>query len=492
MIKNKIICIFLALILILPLGGCSKTEDAYIYFELPELPTTFDPQTAQSDSELLVVKNIYEGLMRKNEKGEIVCGVAESYKKKGLTYTFTLRENLKWNNGDDVTAQDFVFAFRRAVNPKTKAPFASRLFSIKNAEQINKGNVSVNKLGVKAVNDTILKIELSYEDSALLENLTTSIAMPCNEKFFEESAGKYGLFRDNITGNGSYRLTKWNKESFGIRLYKNEGYKGDFEAKNAAVFLTCNDDEPVTEKLKANSIDMAFIDSAYSDEMLSAGFSTKDYQNICWVLTISDDFSYEMRRALMKLIGKNVYSDSLVAGFSPANSLFPSVFGKKVNAKGITSYDLNDGKRIYNNEIKKLENNKFPSNVTLYYYDNGFTKSVVTDIVGHWQNNLAAFVNIEAASSPDLLLPELKNQTLSMAVFPIRAGSKNLAEYLENYGIEYSGENLSSLQGKILEGKNIVPLMFQNTTLCYSSAIKEIYTLPGDGFIDFSLIVKEE
>lgn len=492
MIKYRIFCILIALVLILPLSGCGSTEDAYIYFELPSLPTTFDPQTAESDSELLIVKNIYEGLMRKNSKGETVTGIADSFEKKGLTYTFTIREDAKWNNGDNVTANDFVFAFRRALAPETKAPFASRLFCIKNGESINKGKISSSKLGVTAVSEKVLKIELSYEDSQFLDNLTTSVAMPCNEKFFNESAGKYGLFRDNIVGNGSYRLTKWNKESFGIRLYKNEGYTGDFEAKNAAVFLTCNDDEPITVKLEENSIDLAFIDSAYSDEMTAKGFGITDYQNICWVMTLSDDFSYEMRRALTKLIGKDIYKESLESGYTPATSLFPDVFGKKVSAKGITSYDLAGGKAIFGTEVKKLEDNKFPSNITLYYYDNGFIKPVVTDIVGHWQNNLAAFVNIEAASSAEVLLPELKNQTLSLAIFPIRADSTNLAEYLDDFGVTYKNGDLSAIQSKLLESKNIVPIAFQNTTLCYSSAIKEIHTVSGDGFIDFSFIVKEE
>lgn len=491
MFKNKILALVLTVILAFSITGCNKTADAYIYFELPSLPTTFDPQTAQSDSELLVVKNIYEGLTRKNSKGETVMGIAESYEKNGLTYTFTLRKNAKWNNGDRVTAHDFVFGIRRALDPKTKAFFASRLFCIKNAKKVKSGELSTDKLGITPVNDSVLKIELDYEDEEFLNNLSTSIAMPCNEKFFNECKGKYGLFRDNIVGNGSYRLTKWNKESFGIRLYKNEGYTGDFVAKNAAVFLTCNQDEPITDKLKKNSIDMAFIDSSYSDEMLSLGFGTKDYQNTLWVMTFNNDLSKDMRSALMKLVGSNVYKDSLLNGYTPATSIFPDIFGKDVGTNGVTSYDLDGGKSLYNTEVKKLEDSKFPSNVTLYYYDNGVIKPIITDIVGHWQNNLAAFVNIEAASSPEVLQTELKEQTLPIAVFPILADSQNLAEYLEDFGIAYNGENLMELQENILNSKNIVPLLFQNTTLCYAAGIKEIYTAQGDGFIDFSMVVKE-
>lgn len=492
MFKNKVICLLLSLILILSLVGCDKTEDAYIYFELSETPSTLDPQTAKTETELLIVRNIFEGLMRKSSDGKIVNGVTESYEKNGLTYTFVIRENANWNNGDTVTADDFVFAFKRALDPKTKAPYASRLYAIKNAKSINKGKTSTQKLGVNAIDEKTLKITLDYEDPEFLEILTTPIAMPCNQNFFNESAGKYGLFRDNITSNGSYRLAKWNKESFGIRLYKNEEYTGEFKAKNAAVFLTCNNDEPITTKLKENKIDVAFIDTKDAANMEKEGFKTQEYENICWVMTISDDFSYDMRKAFMSLLGEKVYGNSLPNGYSTANSLFPNVFGKKISSKGITPYNLTEGKRLFSTEVRKLEDNKFPSDIVLYYYDNGAIKPVVTDIVGHWQSNLAAFINIEAATSAEVLLPELKKQNLSMAIFPVKADSVYLSEYLDDFGINYKNNKLSALQSEILESKNIFPIAFQNTTVCYSQAIKEIYTFPGDGYIDFSFIVKEE
>ena len=141
-------------------------------------------------------------------------------------------------------------------------------------------------------------------------------------------------------------------------------------------------------------------------------------------------------------------------------------------------------------EVKKLENAKFPSDIKITYYDNGFVKPIVTDIVGHWQNNLSAFVNIESVQEADLLLPQLKNQTLSMTIFPVKADSKNSAEYLANYGI--SDTNLSKAQEDLMTNKNIIPLFFQDTTLCYSPNILEISLNEDNGLIDFAFIVKKE
>ncbi|MGI6279450.1 MAG: ABC transporter substrate-binding protein, partial [Acutalibacteraceae bacterium] len=478
--------------IISPLAGCYKSDEAYIYFELPSKPATIDPQTAKTDSELLIVKNIFEGLMRKDSNGQTVTGIAQSVEKNGLVYTFKLRNNAKWNNGDKVTAHDFAFAFKRALLPETKAPFASRLYCIKNAEAVHAGSKSADALGITVIDDKTLKIELSYDDARFLDNLTTSVAMPCNQKFFNESAGKYGLFRENIVGNGSYRLAKWSKDTFGIRLYRNEHYTGDFVAKNAAVFLTCDTKKSVVEKLKGNSIDMSFIDSSARKEMESLGFKTVELQNICWVMTMNGDLSKNMRKALMKLVGSEKYIKNLPDGYSRATSIYPAILGTNFSSDGIEAYDLEGGKNLYQTEVLKLADRKFPSNITLYYYENGTVKPMITDILGHWQSNLSAFVKLESASSPEVLLPELKNQTLSMAVFPIRADSENPAEYLVNFGISYKGGDLSKIQKQLLEGKNILPIAFQNTMICYSPAIKEIFTIKGDGFIDFSFIVKKK
>ena len=110
-IFSLIICVFV----LFGITGCDNTDKAYIYFNLPEKPQTLDPQIAESDAELLIVRNIYEGLLRKDKDGKIVCGVAENYQKDGLTYTFNLKKDAEWKNGEPLTAYDFVFGFKRAL-----------------------------------------------------------------------------------------------------------------------------------------------------------------------------------------------------------------------------------------------------------------------------------------------------------------------------------------------------------------------------------------
>lgn len=491
-LKFRLLSMLLTICFILTVTGCDSTADAYIYFELPATPATLDPQTAQSDSELLIIKNIYEGLLRKNSKGEIVCGAAESYEKNGLVYTFNLRDNLKWNGADEITAEDFVFGLRRAVDPKTKAPFVSRLFCIKNAQQINRGALSVENLGVQALDKKTVQITLAFEDSRFEETLTTSVAMPCDEEFFYKSAGKYGLFADNMLCNGSYVLTRWRKETFGIRLYKSDDYTGDFEARNAAVFITCDEDEPAIEKLEKNSIDMAFIDASLTDTAHSLSLKTCELENICWVLTLGTEFSSDMRKALSMLVDQSVFSASFKTGYRAADSIFPSVIDRGAEILSTHTYNPSTAKQLYLKELKKFPNSQFPTDIILYYYDDGNIKDVVTDIVGHWQGNLSAFVNIESVSSPDLLISELTESNYEMAIFPVRVDSGDVDEYLKKFGVTQKSATLAETQNGILKTNRIVPVAFQNTVIAYSPALSEITADLGDGYIDFSFIIKEE
>ena len=432
---KRFISVLLIILIAVFSVGCDDTEDAYIYFELPEKPYTLDPQIASEDSELIIIKNIFEGLLRINDKGEIVCGVAESYKKDDLTYTFNLRKDAAWSDGEKITANDFVFALRRAVSPEVNSPFATRLFAIKGAEAIYNGKADASILGVNAVSDYELVITLSKEDVNFEKTLTSSVAMPCNESFFNSTAGKYGLFDEFLLSNGSYRLARWRKDPFGIRLYRNKKYIGDFYSKNAAVFLTCNPDETALVKLSKNSIDMAFIDSALETEASDLDLNIAKFENICWVMTLSNDFTHEMRKSLNMLIGSEVYSKSLPSGYSVATSLFPAIFGENISPIGLTAYNSENAKKIYLQEISKLNDGKFPTDIILYYYDDGYIKNIVTDIVGHWQSNLSAFVNIETVSDAALLTNQVTDQTYKMCIFPISAESPQISDYLKKFGI---------------------------------------------------------
>lgn len=480
------------IIISLAFVGCSKIDkNACIYFDLNTPPLNLDAQTAQSDSELVIVRNIYEGLLRKDSSGKIVCGVSESYEKDGNTYTFKLKNNVKWSNGDKLTADDFLFAFQRAVDPKTKAPFVSRLFSIKGAEKIYSGQADMSHLGVEAEGKYTLKITLDYDDPDFCQTLTSSICMPCNRSFFEESTGKYGLERDYILSNGSYILTRWNKEDFGIRLYKNEDYSGEFEAKNGSVFISCRHDEDTAELLYGNKVDIAFITNNEAGNFNRKGVTIKSYQNICWVLHISEEYDPDIRTALAMLVSDRGYSDELGKGYKASSSIYPDVLGiEDAVGEGIKDYNLEAAQQLFSDAVKKYEDKKFPSAV-LYYYDNSSIKSAVTAVVGHWQQKLSAFVNIKKANSLETLISDVRQNQVPFAIYPITAKSGSVKEYLSNFGMSGDKSNAVNIQKQILAEDTIIPLAFEDTNIGYTPLITEFKSDAFNGHIDFSFITKK-
>lgn len=489
----KLTAVFLATVLLISGVGCGKKyQDAIIYFETPDKPATADPQTASTVAELILASNTFEGLLRRNSSGAVVCGVSESYSRSGNEYTFVLKNNVKWSNGEPLTAHDFVFGFRRAVMPETRSPFAKRLFCIENAEKINRGELQPDALGVTADGDYKLKIKLCYDDESFEETLTTSVAMPCNEKFFEETGGRYGLAADSIISCGSYKITKWTGDPFALRLKKNPEYSGTFPAKNAAVYITKDKEKTAFERLRDNNVDISFIDSSLMNEAKADKLLTVEYKNICWYLTMSDELSAGLRRSFLMLTGSNVYAKDFAPGFYTAGSVFPPAVCQTVISAGLTEYNAAAGKALYTAETSKLENGKLPSEIKLYYSNTDSAKPIITDIVGHWQNNLGAYINIIAADKPEALAEELKSKTLPMAVFPVTADSESLSEYADKFGINYGGETEEQLQEKILRSSNVLPIAYQSTVIAYSEALSDVFTELGNGYIDFSFIVKTD
>ena len=429
--------------------------------------------------------------MRKDEEGKIVCASAKDYKKNGLVYTFNLRTDITWSNETEVTAHDFVFAFKRAVTPETASPFVNKLLCIKNAKAIINGELDSSHLGVKAIDRHTLRIELSSEDKNFEETLTTSIAMPCNEAFFYSSEGKYGLEKECIISNGSYRLAKWGKEIFGIRLYRNDYYEGNFRAQNAAVFFTLPEEKSTPlNALTEKDADIAFVPTNELSQAKQAGLETEAYNSTCWYLTLSDGFSKDLRKSLISLANSQVFANSLKDGYYPAQSIYPKIINKNIIPDGMPAYDLDNSKKLFTGAVEALKDKKFPTDVVLYYYDDGISKNVVTDIVGHWQNQLGAFVNIEAVSSPDVLTSQLNTQSYALCIFPLTANTPGAAEYLKNFGINYTSGSLENIQTELLSTKNIVPLMTQDTVIAYGEELANVTLDQGNGCIDFAYIVK--
>lgn len=137
-----------------------------------------------------------------------------------------------------------------------------------------------------------------------------------------------------------------------------------------------------------------------------------------------------------------------------------------------------------------MKDQHFPE-TTLYYYSEG-AKETVTSIVGHWQSQLSAFINIEEVSSVEKLLPQLESQTLPLCFFPVKANSTFLREYLMKYGADPKNGGEVVAQQNILSGNRIIPIAFTSTTLGHTETIETLPLAETSPYLDFAMIKKNK
>ncbi len=169
---------------------------------------TMDPSKATDVSSFTVMNNTMEGLTRIDADGKVEPGVAESWKasEDGLTWTFKLREDSKWSNGDPVTAKDFEYSWKRTLDPKTASEYGYIMNDIVGATDAAKNGV--DKVGVKAVDDYTLEVKLNRPVVYFPELASFQVFLPQNQKFVEAQGDKYGTGFENQLYNGPFTVNR--------------------------------------------------------------------------------------------------------------------------------------------------------------------------------------------------------------------------------------------------------------------------------------------
>ena len=224
-------------------------------------PESLDPQKVDSAEEQNILLDLFEGLTRIDGTGKIVPGVASSWETSadGLTWTFHLRPEAKWSDGSPLTAEDFVYGFRRAVDPVTAAPYVSILYEIAGARAINDSKEKdLAKLGVTAPDAHTVKIALTEPTAFLPGVLSLAIAYPM-PKAAIEAGGAQWTRPGHMVSNGAYKLDSWEPQQE-IRLVRNSNYWNSAAVKiDTARWLVVESDETAFKRFRAGELDFARI-----------------------------------------------------------------------------------------------------------------------------------------------------------------------------------------------------------------------------------------
>ncbi|MBM3525806.1 MAG: peptide ABC transporter substrate-binding protein, partial [Alphaproteobacteria bacterium] len=205
------------------LATCVTAASAQVVFNrgYDADPETLDPHKTSTVSEASLIRDLFENLVIHDAHGRVAPGVAERWtiSPDGRTYTFNLRANAKWSNGDPVRAQDFEYSLKRIMTPATGAKYANILYPILNAEALNKGQgKTADDMGVKAVDERTLQIVLERPTPYFLELMTHQTGAPVHRASVERHGTDF-VRPGNLVSNGAYRLVE-NVPNSHIRLAK--------------------------------------------------------------------------------------------------------------------------------------------------------------------------------------------------------------------------------------------------------------------------------
>lgn len=343
-----------------------------------------------------------EGLYRLDENNQPVPALAEetTVSEDGLTYTFKLREDATWSNGEPVTAHDFVYAWRQAVNPEKAAPYSYMFTSIVNAEEIINGEMTPEELGIEAVGDYEFTVQMTVPVSYFLGEMAFLPFFPQNQVFVEEMGSEYGTSSDTTLYNGPFILTGWDGTNQSWSYQKNEDY---WDAKNITL------DKIDVQVIKEVSTALNLFESGGLDDAILSGESAKQYvDNEAYVVepearTNYLQFNYtdvpmfsnaKLREAFSLILDREELANTILGnGSLPATAFVPHDFVTNPvtdndfadDAGDFLTYDKEKAKQLFDEAKKELGVDTIE--IDLLGDDDEASKLVGQYIQGELQNN---------------------------------------------------------------------------------------------------------
>ncbi len=363
-------------------------------------PATLDPHHVAGVWENRIIGDLFMGLTTEAQDGSVVPGAAESWtvSDDGLTYTFKLRDH-SWSDGTPVTADDFVFALRRILHPETAAKYASLLYPIKNAEELNSAKMQgMENLGVRAVDAKTLEVTLKAPTPYFIEQLTHYTAFPV-PKHLVEKFGDDWIKKEHIASNGAYVLEEWVPNTH-VRLTKNPGF---YDAAHVAIekveFYPTEDRGAVQKRFRAGEIDIAkdfaseqfdFLKKELPDETRVAPYLGIYYYPINTKKPPFDD--PRVRQALSMVIDREAITDKVLkTGEVPAYSFVPPGTGNYGDPAYVGWMETPYAERVKQAKALLAEAGYGPNNpikLTLSYNTSENHKRIAIAVASMWKKEL--------------------------------------------------------------------------------------------------------
>ncbi|GDX04018.1 ABC transporter substrate-binding protein [Buttiauxella sp. A111] len=388
-------------------AGTKLASDQSLVRHIKDEPASLDPVKAVGLPEIQVIRDLFEGLVNQNEKGQLEPGVATKWQSNdNRTWTFTLRDDAHWSDGTPVTAQDFVYSWQRLVDPKNTSPFAwfAALAGINNAQAIIDGKMPADKLGVTAVDAKTLRIQLD-KPVPYFPNLTANFSFYPVPKAVVEKFGNDWTKPGNLVGNGAYTL-KDRVVNEKLVAVQNKNYWDNSKTVITQVtFVPINQESSATKRYLAGDIDIteSFPKTLYQKLL-------KDIPGQVYTPPQLGTYYYafntqkgptadaRVRLALSMTIDRHIMADKVLgtgekpawrftpdvtAGFKPEPSPFEQMSQEEANAQAKTLL-----------RAAGYGPNK-PLNLTLLYNTSENHQKIAIAVASMWKKNLGVDVKLQ-------------------------------------------------------------------------------------------------
>jgi oligopeptide transport system substrate-binding protein len=370
-----------------------------------EEPTTLDPGVSFGDYELDIFFNIFDGLVGVDQRtGEVVPRVAESWEENAdaSEFTFHIRSGVTWSDGTPLNANDFVYSWKRVLDPETASQYTAALYSIKNAEQIVNGELTLDDLGVQAVDDNTLKVTLVGPTTyfPLLASTWTFYPVP---KHVIDEKGNEWVEAGNIVTNGPFIMTEWTHDQQ-IVLEPNPNYYGEKPTLTQATYLIYEDIAAQSYvPFENNELDYATPEGPDLDRVLADPEASKNivqfqrsncYFVVCDTTNTPTD-KVEFRQALSMSISRSTLAETILNNqYEAAPTLLP------INIPG-NNPESGLGENVETAKQLLATAGIDPGSVSLEitFINSAFYTTVVQYLQATWQDNLG--INITLAPIED-------------------------------------------------------------------------------------------
>lgn len=517
-------------------GNTDRGEGVNHMYDVPLLgnPQSLDPQYASDPASNTVIKNMYSGLMKTDRSGNVSCCNALSYKfsDDGLSCDFVLRNDNYWfideNHNDiadegeyfPVTADDYVFAFRRILDPKMQSPYAQDFSFIKGAGAIMSGTASPETAGVRAIDEYSLRIELEYPCAEFLNMLATTAASPCNKEFFESTKGRYGLDDKSVMSNGAFYMRQWFYDPYGVHniLYMRRSdinVREDYPVIPAYLSFTIQrTEDDIRSLFKDEDIDcFTTLSNSYSSKKYSVNASEAITLGIIFNKNDRYFSNQNMRRAIALSIDREELSGSIGSDADVAYGIIPPavcVAGRSYRELSPeTQFGMLNKKAAVEafTQAKTELNIGSADGVKILVCADTVNSGYIHQLSQSIQENLGIYIGIEDVTAEDFE-SRIASGDYSLALYPVYGSSPSASSYIGEFAeneclhdsvvnvpdkismlkssdLSELVENYSAAERSIISGYGFIPLFYKNIYVVAGKDNEDIYCEPGSCAVDF-------